>query len=69
MVSAPETQPCVPYFLSSYITVPVADTLVLLADIGLDILQLLVDTMGYDTFAYRFTGFGLSLGEIDILQL
>ena len=38
------------------IRIPVAETLVLLADIGLDILQLLVDALRFETFARGLVG-------------
>ena len=59
LIAVPESQPCVLDFLGSDITVPVADALVLLADIGLDILQLLVDALGDDALAGGFVGFGV----------
>ena len=59
LIAVPETQPCVLYFLGSDIRIPVADTLVLLSDIGLDILQLLVDALGHDAFTCGFVGFGI----------
>ena len=40
------------------IRIPVAETLVLLADIGLDILQLLIDALGFETSAGGFVCFG-----------
>jgi len=37
----------------------VAETLVLLADIGLDVLQLFIETLGFKTSAGGFVGFGI----------
>ena len=47
----------------SDIRVPVAKTLVLLADIGLDIFQLLVDALRFETFAGGLVGFGIPGGR------
>ena len=41
------------------IRIPVAETLVLLADIGLDVFQLLVDTLGFEAFPGGFVCFGI----------
>ena len=59
LITVPETQPCVLDFLGSDIRIPVADTLVLLADIGLDILQFLIDALGHDALTGCFVGFGV----------
>lgn len=59
LVAVSESQPCVLNLLGSDITVTVADALVLLADVGLDILQLLVDALGDDALAGGFVGFGV----------
>ena len=59
LIAVPETQPCVLDFLGSDIRIPVTVVLVLFTDIGLDILQLLVDALGDDAFACCFIGFGV----------
>ena len=59
LIAVPEPQPCVLDFLGCCIRIPVADALALLADIGFDILQFLVDMLGDDAFAYCFVGFGV----------
>lgn len=41
------------------IQIPVAETLALLTDIGLDIFQLLVDALRFETFAGSLVGFGI----------
>ena len=41
------------------IRITVAETLVLLADIGLDVLQLFIETLGFKTSAGGFVGFGI----------
>ena len=41
------------------IQIPVAETLALLTDIGLDIFQLLVDALRFEAFAGGFVGFGI----------
>lgn len=56
LIAVPETQPCVPDLLGGDIRIPVTDAL---ADIGLDILQLLVDALGDDALTGCFIGFGV----------
>ena len=41
------------------IRIPVAETLILFADIGLDILQLLINALRFETFAGGFVGFSI----------
>lgn len=48
LISLPESQPGIPDLLGRDVRIPVADTLVLLADVSLDVLQFLVDPLGYD---------------------
>ena len=47
------------------IRIPVAETLVLLADIGLDVFQLLVETLGFETFTGSLVRLGIPKGRTD----
>ena len=58
LITIPESQPGIPDLLGRDVRIPVADTLVLFANVGLDILQFFVDPLGYNAFAYDFVGFG-----------
>jgi hypothetical protein len=59
LITVPESQPGIPDLLGRDVRIPVADTLVLLADVGLDVLQFLVDPLGYDTLTRCSVGFGV----------
>ena len=59
LISVSESQPGIPDLLGRDVRIPVADTLVLLADVGLDVLQFLVDPLGYDALTRCFVGFGV----------
>lgn len=70
LITVPETQPCVLDFLGSDIRIPVADALVLLADIGFDVSSF--SLMRWATILLPAALLALvshSLGEIDSLQL
>lgn len=43
LIVVPESQPGIPDLSSRDVRIPVTDTLVLLADVGLDVLQFLID--------------------------
>lgn len=51
------------YFVGGYIAVPIADALVLLADVGFDVLQLFVDALSFDAFSRRLVCFGVPKGR------
>jgi hypothetical protein len=59
LIPVPESQPGIPDLLCRDVRIPITDTLVLFADVGLDILQFLVDPLGYDASACSFVGFGI----------
>ena len=59
LISLPESQPGIPDLLGRDVRIPVADTLVLLADVSLDVLQFLVDPLGYDALTRCLVGFGI----------
>ena len=59
LIVVPESQPGIPDLLGCDVRIPITDTLVLLADVGLDVLQFLVDALGYDALTRCFVGFGV----------
>ena len=59
LITIPETQPGISDLLGRNVKIPITDTLVLLADVGLDVLQFFVDPLGYDTLTQCFVGFGI----------
>ena len=55
----PHTQKGVTDFFGRNIRIPVAETLILFADIGFDVLQLFIDALGFETFAGCLVRFGI----------
>ena len=52
-------------FFGRDIRIPVAETLVLLADIGLDIFQLFIDALGFEALTGSLIRFGIPEGRTD----
>ena len=59
LITVSETEPSILDLFGSNVRIPVADTLVLFTDIGLDIFQFLVDALGNDAFTCGFISFGV----------
>ena len=57
MVAVAETQPRIFDLFGRDIRIPVADTLVVFADVGFDIFQLFVDALGRDALARGLVSF------------
>ena len=55
----------VPHPFSRYIAVVVADILIMFVDLPPDIVQMAVDTVGFDTLAFRTTAFDLPQANWD----
>ena len=62
---AAHAEPRVFNFFSGYIAVPIADALVLLADVGFDVLQFLVDALRFDALARSLVRLGVPEGRSD----